>query len=85
MPKTYLFHEKENPLNKKILFVLRFLSTSLIAFLLLSPLLKTKFTKEIKPTIVFLQDNSYSMKYAFKDLNVSNYQKNRCTARQITR
>ncbi len=73
--KAYLFHEKENPLIKKILFVLRFLSTSLIAFLLLSPLLKTKFTKEIKPTIVFLQDNSYSMKYAFKNMNVSNYQK----------
>jgi hypothetical protein len=72
--KKFIFHEQENPLLKKILFFLRFLSTSLIAFLLLSPLIKTKSTKEIIPTIVVLQDNSASLKHTFNKNNLSNYQ-----------
>lgn len=73
--KKYIFHENENPWLKRILFILRFLSTCLISFLLLSPLIKSVSTKKIKPTIVILQDNSTSLKQAFKKLNIDNYSK----------
>lgn len=71
--KKYIFHENENTWLKKILFVLRFLSTTLVAFLLLSPILKSTSIKKIKPTIVIMQDNSASLKNAFKNKNISNY------------
>jgi len=50
-PKPYLWS----------LTVLRFLSTTLIAFLLLAPLIKTVFKRVEKPIIIFAQDNSASI------------------------
>jgi hypothetical protein len=63
--KSFVFHEKENKFWKYGLATLRFLSTSLIAFLLLSLLVKTKKTEEEKPVILLLQDNSSSLNVSF--------------------
>ncbi len=63
--KSFVFHEKENKFWKYGLATLRFLSTSLIAFLLLSLLVKTKKTEEEKPIILLLQDNSSSLNVSF--------------------
>ena len=63
--KSFIFHEKENKYWKYGLAALRFLSTSLIAFLLLSLLIKTKRTEEEKPIILLLQDNSSSLNVSF--------------------
>ena len=63
--KPFVFHEKENKFWKYGLATLRFLSTSLIAFLLLSLLIKTKKTEEEKPVILWLQDNSSSLNVSF--------------------
>ncbi|HXH19803.1 MAG TPA: hypothetical protein VNJ07_12050 [Chitinophagales bacterium] len=48
-----------------LLGVLRFTVISLIAILLLSPFIKSKFTEVQKPVILVLQDNSESVKYSF--------------------
>ena len=63
--KKFVFTEDENKWWKYILFTLRFLATSLIAFLLLAILIKTKKTNEEKPVIVLLQDNTSSLKTSF--------------------
>ena len=63
--KSFIFHEKESKAWKYILATLRFLSTSLIAFMLLSLLVKTKKTEEEKPIILLLQDNSASLNISF--------------------
>lgn len=55
--------------QRRMLFplsILRFLVVSFIAFLLLSPLIKTKFTDVIQPYVVFIQDNSKSMAHGFE-------------------
>lgn len=52
---------------------LRFLSTFLIAFLLLSFLLKSKNTIEEKPIIVLLQDNSSSLNTSFGNFPKEKY------------
>lgn len=46
---------------KNSLLVFRFLAVSIIAFLLLSPFIKTIFNKTEKPIIIFAQDNSSSL------------------------
>jgi hypothetical protein len=46
---------------KRGLALLRFLSGSLLAFLLLSPFIKSKFVDRIDPVIVFVHDNSESI------------------------
>lgn len=46
---------------KNSLLVFRFLAVSIIAFLLLSPFIKTIFNKTEKPIIIFAQDNSNSL------------------------
>ena len=46
---------------KKGLAALRFLSVSIIAFLLLSPFIKSKFVDKVNPVIVFAHDNSESI------------------------
>lgn len=46
---------------KRLVFGFRFLSVALIAFLLLSPLIKLISRKSEKPVILFLQDNSGSI------------------------
>lgn len=48
-------------LFKRILAVLRFFSVSIIAFLLLSPLVKSVFRYVEKPVIIIAQDNSESL------------------------
>lgn len=59
----------KNPLNdvkpfvNRILSVLRFLSVTLITFLLLSPMVRMSVTKKEKPIIIFAQDNSESIIY----------------------
>ncbi len=59
----YLYNKK-NKLSKiltSLLFIFRFLSVTILAFLLLSPFLKTKSKQLEKPIIVFGIDNSRSM------------------------
>lgn len=46
---------------KNSLLIFRFLAVSIIAFLLLSPFIKTIFNKTEKPIIIFAQDNSNSL------------------------
>lgn len=46
---------------KNSLLIFRFLAISIIAFLLLSPFIKTIFNKTEKPIIIFAQDNSNSL------------------------
>lgn len=46
---------------KNSLMIFRFLAVSIIAFLLLSPFIKTIFNKTEKPIIIFAQDNSSSL------------------------
>ena len=61
-------HENRNDRRfQKILALLRFLAVSLIAFLLLAPLLKTKKTEYDKPILIFLKDNSASVGMKLKD------------------
>ena len=59
-----------------ILNVMRFLSVFIISFLLLSPILKYLENKKEKPVVVFMQDNSSSVKYAFKKIDSVGYKKN---------
>ncbi|MDB5228676.1 MAG: hypothetical protein JWN78_2869 [Bacteroidota bacterium] len=52
---------------------MRFLSTTLIAFLLLSLLIKSKKTEEEKPVILLLQDNSSSLNVSFGNFSKVKY------------
>lgn len=62
-----IFYYKENKFEgiavwlKRTMLTLRFLLISLLAFLLLSPFLKTIFNKVDKPIIIIAQDNSSSI------------------------
>lgn len=51
------------PTIKKIMFLSRFILVSILAFLLLSPFIKTLFNKIEKPIIIIAQDNSSSILY----------------------
>lgn len=55
---------------------IRFLVGTILAFLLLSPVLKYMQNKEEKPTIAFIQDNSASQKFGFKKIDSLAYKKN---------
>ena len=58
------FRNKKSSLSPKVrivLGVLRFLSISILAFLLLSPLVKQQLTNKEKPIIIVGQDNSSSI------------------------
>ena len=46
---------------KRVLAALRFTSVSILAFLLLSPFIKSKFVDKVNPIIVFAHDNSESI------------------------
>ncbi len=63
------FKENSSKLNK-ILGVLRFLTTTLIAILLLSPVLKLLITDIKNPIIILGMDTSESMKSAIKDSSI---------------
>ncbi len=54
-------HNDFSPLLSKVMAFFRFLTIFLIAFLLLSPLLKTITHTNEKPVIIFAQDNSQSI------------------------
>ncbi len=71
--KKFVFTENESKWWKYGLAFLRFLSTSLIAFLLLSLLIKTKKTEEEKPIVLLLQDNSSSLNVSFGNFSKEKY------------
>ena len=62
-----VLYRKENLLDevrpwvKKMMAVFRFMVVSLLAFLLLSPLIRTIFREVEKPVIIIAQDNSQSI------------------------
>ncbi len=58
---------------KKLMAILRFLNISLLSFLLLSPLIKTRFIDKIQPTIIIAHDNSSSVKLSFKNVDSTKY------------
>ncbi|MBX7225433.1 MAG: hypothetical protein K1X55_05340 [Chitinophagales bacterium] len=70
-----LYFWKSAPENKndrffqKLLAALRFFAISLLAFLLLAPLIKTKKTEYDKPILIFLKDNSASIGMKLKEKN----------------
>lgn len=71
--------QKKNYPNQALFYLvsaLRFLTVSTLAFLLLSPILRYLQNKEEKPTLVFLQDNSASEKFAFKKIDSVAYRNN---------
>ena len=59
---------------KGTLAVLRWITVSVLAFLLLSPLIKSNHLDKIDPRIVFLQDNSESLKLNLSTEDSSQYQ-----------
>lgn len=71
--KDRSFNEQSQKVNP-ILGILRFLSGSLISFLLLSPLLKSTETNIEKPTIVIAQDASESIGLSMSDSEKKVYQ-----------
>ena len=64
---AFLLYRKEEKFNEiapwliKVMAISRFLLVTLLAFLLLSPFIKTLFNKVEKPVIVIAQDNSSSI------------------------
>lgn len=73
--KTKAFSE-ETPHFKYVKFLmafLRFLSVSMLSFLLLSPLLKSRFVDKIDPSIVVVHDNSSSINTSFKRIDSTSY------------
>ena len=64
---AWFLYRKETKFNevsgilKNLMFALRFLSVSIIAFLLLSPIIKNLGKTIEKPIIIFAQDNSESV------------------------
>lgn len=76
---TYLLyrnkkHHYSSPSIFYLLFTLRAIALSLVAILLLNPLLRFKTTQEKKPLLVLLQDNSRSIKEAFRKTDSVKYQ-----------
>lgn len=61
---------------KAAMALLRFLSVSLLSFLLLSPLIKSSFVDKIEPKIVMAHDNSSSILMSFNQLDSSTYLQN---------
>ncbi len=58
---------------KKVMALFRFLSVSVLSFLLLSPLIKSRFVDKVQPSIVIVHDNSSSIKLSFGKLDSSKY------------
>lgn len=69
--KTFV---EQYPNLHKILGVIRFLSVSLLAILLLKPLLKSLFTDTQKPVVVMAQDVSESVGATFGEEGMATYQ-----------
>lgn len=79
--KDHSFREQSPKLNP-ILGFLRFLSGTLISFLLLTPLIKSLETRTEKPTIVIAQDASESIGLAMDDAQKADYQQKMQTLQQ---
>ncbi len=74
-----LYSNQREKFSKRVYFllsILRFFSAFILCFLLLSPILKYLKNKSEKPVVVFLQDNSASMKNAFRKLDSVKYKNN---------
>lgn len=73
----WLYRNQQSNYSSKGIFALvcglRFLMLSIALFLLLSPILRYIKRTEERPTIVFLQDNSASQKFAFKKIDSISY------------
>lgn len=74
-----LYSKQADKFTKRVFYILialRFFSVFVLCFLLLSPILKYLKNKNEKPVLVFLQDNSESIKNAFKKVDSIAYRKN---------
>ena len=75
----FLYQKKKSAFPSTLLywlvFAFRFFTTTVLTFLLLSPILKYLKHKEEKPGIVFIQDNSGSEKFAFRKIDSVAYRK----------
>lgn len=71
--KTFV---EQYPNLHKILGVIRFLAASLLAVLLLQPLLKSLLTETKKPVVVLAQDQSESVAAEFEEETLSAYRQN---------
>lgn len=75
----FLYGKSKNLFEKKylkyLLPILRGLVVSILAFLLLNPIFRQMQNVEEKPSIVLLQDNSSSQKYAFRNFDSIQYKK----------
>jgi len=73
--KDKTFSESTDRTKKMLigLAILRFLSGTIISFLLLAPLLRSSFTEEENPVIVFMQDNTESIKTGFRGEDSTTY------------
>ena len=58
---------------KIALAIFRFFSVSILSFLLLSPLIKTRFIDKVQPKIVIVHDNSSSINLSFKNTDSTSY------------
>jgi hypothetical protein len=76
---TWLLYRKQQTTYPKkvyyLLLALRATTVFVMCFMLLSPILKYLKNKTIKPVVVFMQDNSSSIKHAFKKLDSVAYRK----------
>ena len=69
---------------RRLMYFLRFAATSILAFLLLSPLLRRNETDTKKPVVVVASDNSESMRVGMKSADTAAFAKNmRELARQL--
>lgn len=64
---------EQRPHLHKILGVIRFLAATLLALLLLQPLLKSLLTQTKKPVVILAQDQSESLAQAFKEPQLKDY------------
>lgn len=75
----FLYAKKQKVFDDKrkwwLLFAMRSLAISILAFLLLSPVFKMMRNKEVKPVIAFMVDNSASQKSAFRSIDSIRYRK----------
>lgn len=71
--KDFSDDTKEQTWVKRLMAAFRFLSVSLLSFLLLSPLLKSRTIDKIQPKIVSVHDNSSSVSLSFAKIDSATY------------
>jgi hypothetical protein len=76
----FLYYKKRSSFATSLSYWLaafsRFAAFSLLAFMLLSPILKLNTSKTEKPIIFYVQDNSSSQKMAFRKIDSASFRKN---------